>query len=314
MVMNGFDTDGDGENNFYTVNGRAFYYAQVPDPRAAARETVRIYLANLTEFDLINSFHLHGEFFRYYPTGTHRPVRVHRHGDALPGPARDHRDRLRTTPAASCSTPTSPSSPSSAGWASSRSWTMSGDGRAPSGGRGAGACWALVPILLLVGVVARVRRDRRLARSTWSGAEPAAGRRVRRAPRRVPRRARSASACATRSPRTSRSRRSRSTTRSSPSRVDGPATLGRLRSSTIVDPLRLGRGRPAHRRRHELDGHPDDRTRSRRRSRRPAPSAAASSATRSSACCRRGPVGARACSGCPRCAAPTRAGWPPSWR
>ena len=27
MVMNGFDTDGDGENNFYTVNGRTFYYA-----------------------------------------------------------------------------------------------------------------------------------------------------------------------------------------------------------------------------------------------------------------------------------------------
>ena len=34
MVMNGFDTDGDGENNFYTVNGKAFYYAQVPDQGA----------------------------------------------------------------------------------------------------------------------------------------------------------------------------------------------------------------------------------------------------------------------------------------
>src|SRR6266545_4804164 len=30
MVMNGYDTDGDGENNFYTVNGRAFYYAKYP--------------------------------------------------------------------------------------------------------------------------------------------------------------------------------------------------------------------------------------------------------------------------------------------
>jgi FtsP/CotA-like multicopper oxidase with cupredoxin domain len=30
---------------------------------------VRIYLANLTEFDLINSLHLHGDFFRYYPNG-----------------------------------------------------------------------------------------------------------------------------------------------------------------------------------------------------------------------------------------------------
>ena len=30
MVMNGYDTDGDGENNFYTVNGRTFYYARYP--------------------------------------------------------------------------------------------------------------------------------------------------------------------------------------------------------------------------------------------------------------------------------------------
>jgi FtsP/CotA-like multicopper oxidase with cupredoxin domain len=69
MVMNGFDTDADGENNFYTVNGKAFYYAKYPI-RVNRSQTVRIYLANLTEFDLINSFHLHGDFFRYYPTGT----------------------------------------------------------------------------------------------------------------------------------------------------------------------------------------------------------------------------------------------------
>jgi FtsP/CotA-like multicopper oxidase with cupredoxin domain len=68
MVMNGFDTDSDGENNFYTVNGKAFYYAKYPIT-VRRSETVRIYLANLTEFDLINSFHLHGDFFRYYPTG-----------------------------------------------------------------------------------------------------------------------------------------------------------------------------------------------------------------------------------------------------
>jgi FtsP/CotA-like multicopper oxidase with cupredoxin domain len=69
MVMNGFDTDFDSENNFYTVNGRAFYYARYPI-RVRRSQTVRIYLANLTEFDLINSFHLHGDFFRYYPTGS----------------------------------------------------------------------------------------------------------------------------------------------------------------------------------------------------------------------------------------------------
>jgi manganese oxidase len=69
MVMNGFDTDGDGDNNFYTVNGRSFYYARYPI-RVRRSQTVRIYLANLTEFDLVNSFHLHGDFFRYYPTGS----------------------------------------------------------------------------------------------------------------------------------------------------------------------------------------------------------------------------------------------------
>jgi FtsP/CotA-like multicopper oxidase with cupredoxin domain len=69
MVMNGFDTDGDGGNNFYTVNGRSFYYARYPI-RVRRSQLVRIYLANLTEFDLINSFHLHADFFRHQPTGT----------------------------------------------------------------------------------------------------------------------------------------------------------------------------------------------------------------------------------------------------
>jgi manganese oxidase len=69
MVMNGYDTDGDGENNFYTVNGLAFYYAKYPI-RVRRSQTVRIYIANVTEFDLLNSFHLHGDFFRYYPTGS----------------------------------------------------------------------------------------------------------------------------------------------------------------------------------------------------------------------------------------------------
>ena len=69
LVMNGYDTDGDGDNNFYTVNGLTFYYAKYPI-RVSRSQTVRIYLANLTEFDLINSLHLHGEFFRLYRTGS----------------------------------------------------------------------------------------------------------------------------------------------------------------------------------------------------------------------------------------------------
>src|ERR687887_302834 len=69
MVLTGFDTDGDGENNFYGVNGPTFYYTKYPI-RVRRSQTVRIYIANLTEFDAINSLHLHGDFFRYYPTGT----------------------------------------------------------------------------------------------------------------------------------------------------------------------------------------------------------------------------------------------------
>lgn len=69
MMMNGFDTDGDASNNFYTANGKAFYYAKYPI-KVKQGELVRVYLANMTEFDLINSFHLHGNFYRYYPTGS----------------------------------------------------------------------------------------------------------------------------------------------------------------------------------------------------------------------------------------------------
>ena len=69
MVMNGYDTDADGGNNFYTVNGLSFYFAKYPIT-VSKSELVRIYLINLTEFDLINSFHLHGDMFRLYRTGT----------------------------------------------------------------------------------------------------------------------------------------------------------------------------------------------------------------------------------------------------
>ncbi|OME79023.1 copper oxidase [Paenibacillus sp. FSL A5-0031] len=68
MVMNGFDLDLDGENEVYTVNGYAFAYQSRPI-KVKTGELVRIYLSNLTEFDPINSFHLHANFFHYYATG-----------------------------------------------------------------------------------------------------------------------------------------------------------------------------------------------------------------------------------------------------
>ena len=69
MVMNAFDTNFDGENEVYAVNTVAFYYQKHPIP-VKLNETIRIYLNNLTEFDLINSFHIHGNFMKVYRTGS----------------------------------------------------------------------------------------------------------------------------------------------------------------------------------------------------------------------------------------------------
>jgi len=69
MVMNGFDTNFDNENEVYAVNTVAFHYARHPI-QVRVGELVRVYLTNLTEFDLINSFHLHASMFRLYRTGT----------------------------------------------------------------------------------------------------------------------------------------------------------------------------------------------------------------------------------------------------
>ena len=69
MVMNAFDTNFDGENEVYAVNTKAFYYAMNPI-KVKKGELVRIYLINFVEFDPINSFHLHANFFDEYKTGT----------------------------------------------------------------------------------------------------------------------------------------------------------------------------------------------------------------------------------------------------
>lgn len=69
MVMNAFDTNFDGDNEVYAVNTVAFHYAKHPI-RVKRNELVRIYLVNLTEFDPINSIHIHGNFFHVYRTGT----------------------------------------------------------------------------------------------------------------------------------------------------------------------------------------------------------------------------------------------------
>ena len=69
MVMNAFDTNFDGENEVYAVNTVGFHYMKHPIA-VKVGELIRVYLLNLTEFDLVNSFHLHAGMFHLYRTGT----------------------------------------------------------------------------------------------------------------------------------------------------------------------------------------------------------------------------------------------------
>jgi FtsP/CotA-like multicopper oxidase with cupredoxin domain len=69
MVMNAFDTTFDAENEVYAVNTVANAYMHDPI-RVTVGRPVRIYLVNVTEFDPVNSLHIHGMFFDVYRTGT----------------------------------------------------------------------------------------------------------------------------------------------------------------------------------------------------------------------------------------------------
>ena len=69
MMMNGFDTDFDAENNYYAVNTIPYYYMHHPIQIEKDR-LIRIYLLNMLEFDPINNFHLHANMFYFYPSGT----------------------------------------------------------------------------------------------------------------------------------------------------------------------------------------------------------------------------------------------------
>ncbi len=69
MVQNAFDPNFDEDNEVYAVNTVAFHFMYDP-VRVRRNELVRIYLVNIVELDPINSFHVHGNFFHRFPTGT----------------------------------------------------------------------------------------------------------------------------------------------------------------------------------------------------------------------------------------------------
>jgi len=71
MLMNGFDTNFDGDNEVYAINTVAFHHIHAPI-KVKIGELVRMYVINVTEFDPVNSLHLHGMFFDVFRTGTRR--------------------------------------------------------------------------------------------------------------------------------------------------------------------------------------------------------------------------------------------------
>lgn len=62
------DINNEHDNAIYHVNGMANYYMHHPI-QVALHEPLRIYMFNMLDFEE-NSFHLHGQVFDYYPSGT----------------------------------------------------------------------------------------------------------------------------------------------------------------------------------------------------------------------------------------------------
>jgi FtsP/CotA-like multicopper oxidase with cupredoxin domain len=63
------EADAERDNEIYTVNGKAFDYTSHPISIQAGKP-YRIYLVNMLEFDLVNSFHMHGNMYNYTIAGT----------------------------------------------------------------------------------------------------------------------------------------------------------------------------------------------------------------------------------------------------
>jgi nitrite reductase (NO-forming) len=80
LCLCGWDTDGDGRNEFYGWNGLAGYYQKFP-LKVPVGELVRLYLINMVEYDPVASFHLHAQTFDLYRSGT--SLTPHEHTDVV---------------------------------------------------------------------------------------------------------------------------------------------------------------------------------------------------------------------------------------
>jgi manganese oxidase len=68
LVMGGFDFNDDDKNELYCFNGMPHYYMNKPIA-IKKNQLIRLYLLNMIEFDPVATFHIHGNFFKVFPTG-----------------------------------------------------------------------------------------------------------------------------------------------------------------------------------------------------------------------------------------------------
>jgi manganese oxidase len=69
MITHAWDTNFDMKNEIYAVNGAANFYRDNPI-KIKVNEQIRLFLINATEYEPINSFHLHANFFNVFRTGS----------------------------------------------------------------------------------------------------------------------------------------------------------------------------------------------------------------------------------------------------
>ncbi|HET7147599.1 MAG TPA: multicopper oxidase domain-containing protein [Candidatus Nitrosopolaris sp.] len=76
-VIENSDENNGPDNQFYSVNGMPFGYVGKDSIPLTTGTPYRIYLANMVEFDPVNSFHMHGNMFYYTPSGTTESAKMY---------------------------------------------------------------------------------------------------------------------------------------------------------------------------------------------------------------------------------------------
>jgi FtsP/CotA-like multicopper oxidase with cupredoxin domain len=68
LIMAGYDTNGDRQNELYAINGMPHYFMKNPI-EVKQNQLLRLYVLNMIEYDVAAGFHLHANMFQVYKTG-----------------------------------------------------------------------------------------------------------------------------------------------------------------------------------------------------------------------------------------------------